>query len=136
MKLCDDRDGTESYTINGGRLGTGSARWQWFEGSCGAGRLIGEGNSIKIRQPEKTTTYFVRPDGDATVCREFTIQVDKAAVLPESIMGPVTACPGEQFTLSAKGGKITEWDAMGVVRPTGRVICCFRTGGGQPGHHG
>ncbi len=61
--------------VNGGTLGT-NANWRWYSSSCG-GTSIGSGNSITVN-PNATTTYFVRAEGDCNVtsCVSITITVN------------------------------------------------------------
>ncbi|MFT3700924.1 MAG: T9SS type A sorting domain-containing protein [Agriterribacter sp.] len=65
----------------GGSLGT-NAVWRWYRNSCGD-TLIGTGTSISVT-PSKTTTYYVRAEGDCntTTCAQVTITVTSCVVLP------------------------------------------------------
>ena len=53
-----------------------SAKWKWYKGTCGTGRSIANGTSIKIKDSKKPRTYFVRAEGgcSSTNCRSIYIE--------------------------------------------------------------
>lgn len=108
MKVCAIAGSRYRYAVSGGRLGSDSKAWQWYEGTCGSGKLVATGNTVEITAPAQTTTYFVRPDADASVCRQFTIEVIPATVLPSGISAPPTVCHDDPFQLTIVGGQLSE----------------------------
>jgi hypothetical protein len=67
--------GNTNISVTGGSLGTG-ASWKWYTGGCENGTYIGTGATINVN-PQTTTTYFVRAEGDCgnTTCVYVTVTV-------------------------------------------------------------
>lgn len=68
-----------TLTASGGSSGAG-ATFEWFEGGCGSGSVIGTDAALTV-SPAVTTTYYVRRVGtaDCTVpsdCLEITVEVN------------------------------------------------------------
>lgn len=66
--------------VAGGSLGQG-AKWEWYKGNCGSGKLIGTGHSITIKT-KREEEYFVRATGSCneTECLGVLITPKKAHV--------------------------------------------------------
>ena len=108
LKVCTGLQQKGKYSISGGRLGTGSSTWEWYEGKCGSGKLIGRGKEIDILLPELTKNYYVIPDSDREICKTFMIEVFRAAQLPEKIILPDFICSNKPFVLKIEGGKLND----------------------------
>jgi hypothetical protein len=104
FKKCVSFDSPLKFTLQGGKLGTGSRSWTWYEGECGSGKLIHRGNELTIN-PYRTTTYYVQPDNNRTACRQFTIEVGDMPVLPERLTSVTTACYNQVITVEAVGAR-------------------------------
>ncbi|PLX05862.1 MAG: hypothetical protein C0596_15280, partial [Marinilabiliales bacterium] len=93
-----------TLTAVGGTNGTG-ATYQWYEGGCGSGAVLGTGVSLLV-SPASTTTYYVRRTGtcNTTSCVSVTVTVNTESTAPTSISGTTTICNGDNTTLTAVGG--------------------------------
>ncbi len=101
-----------AVTLNaqGGTLGDG-ANWQWYQGSCG-GIYIGSGNGLVVN-PNTTTTYFVRAEGNCnnTACQSVTVFVNELSTTPSSVTASnLSVCPGGNTTLTVNGGNLVAGD--------------------------
>ena len=90
-------------TISGGSNGSG-ATYQWYEGGCGIGSIIGTGPSI-APSPTTTTTYYVRRRGSLpcnviTACASVTVNVSTPS--PPTVSDEFI-CPGQSATFTATG---------------------------------
>ena len=90
-------------TIDGGLNGSG-ATYQWYEGACGVGPVIGTGPSI-APSPASTTTYYVRrvgisPCNIVTNCASVTVNVNPTN---PPVVSDESVCPGETATFTASG---------------------------------
>lgn len=94
-----------------GRLGKGG-KWVWYADKCGdkSKKINVRGNGTQIEvTPTKTTTYYVRAEGDANVteCVEFTVDYRELSELPDQIdVSNFTVCRGEKVVLSINGGSL------------------------------
>jgi|GEM_PF-2703459 len=86
------------FDVNAG-LGNG-ADWEWYTGSCG-GASIGSGTSITVN-PNVTTTYYVRGEGDCgnSDCQSITVTVNNPPSATAINDGPLT-CANPSVILSA-----------------------------------
>ncbi len=69
-----------TLTANGGSLGVGAV-WNWYEGGCGTGAILGSGTTLTITPATSGThTYFVRAQGtcNTTPCETISIAVKTA----------------------------------------------------------
>ncbi len=90
--------------VNGGFLGTG-ATWKWYSGSCG-GTYVGSGNTLTV-DPEKSTTYYLRAEGDANTTQCVTHTVTMLSVKPSSVSASKTSIePGGSALLTVEGGSL------------------------------
>ncbi|MCB9187956.1 MAG: gliding motility-associated C-terminal domain-containing protein [Flavobacteriales bacterium] len=99
--------GNVTLSTNGGTL-IGADDWVWYEGGCGAGASIGNGNSISTN-PTGTTTYFVRAEGVCgnSSCTDVTITTYALSNDPVSVIASdASICPGDNTTLSVIGGSL------------------------------
>ena len=101
-----------SVTLNvvGGTLGDG-ATWEWYQGSCG-GIYLGSGANIVVN-PNATTTYFVRAEGNCnnTTCENTTVIVNALSSAPSSVTASsFSVCPGGNTTLTVNGGNLISGD--------------------------
>lgn len=110
LKRCIGDTRTSNFSLKAGKLGTGSKKWNWYEGECGSGRMIHSGNEISL-SPSQTTAYYVQPDNNPQVCKAFMIEVGNAPVLPEKIIANAIACANEIISLEAvgKNEETTKW---------------------------
>ena len=76
LNICEGS--SSQLIVTGGTLGTG-ANWQWYEGACGSGTIVGSGDSL-IVNPTTTTVYYVRAEGscDTTACVSAVVNVTQA----------------------------------------------------------
>ena len=96
--------------VFGGKLGY-NANWAWYEDACGSIKL-GVGKVLTVI-PKKTTTYFVRAEGqtNTTACVSLTVNVEEESIEPVSIAGNLVVCYGETTQLTVEGGRL----AMGAA---------------------
>jgi hypothetical protein len=93
--------------LNGGYLATG-ATWVWYTGACGQNKLT-TGESIEV-QPDKTTRFFVRAEGNTGTsdCVDFTVEVVKRSEKPIGVAASRnTVCKGESVALTIVGGHLS-----------------------------
>ncbi len=94
-------------TAIGGSEGSG-ANYEWFEGGCGAGSIIGSEETITV-SPTQTTTYYVRRVGNTTCtsstsCASFQVTVDEPPTAPTGVSGGGVVCTGYAATFTVVGG--------------------------------
>jgi hypothetical protein len=96
--------GSATLTASGGTAGDG-ATFQWYEGGCGTGTLLGTGASITV-SPTVTTSYFVRRSGtcNTTTCVSASVTILSESTAPTAISGNAPICNGGSATLTASGG--------------------------------
>lgn len=111
FKRCINSEIESRFILEGGRLGTNSRNWKWYEGICGSGRLIHTGNVLAVA-PKKTTSYYVQPDNNSSVCKAFTVEVGNVPDLPNTITAPQLVCAGNFITIEAVGTKASgvQWN--------------------------
>lgn len=102
FRRCISSDIPSVFILKGGKLGTGSKNWKWYEGVCGSGRLIHTGSSVELR-PSRTTQYYVQPDNNNTVCKSFVVEVGLVPALPEKLVSNEMACRNEAIVIEAVG---------------------------------
>jgi gliding motility-associated-like protein len=99
-----------TLTAQGGTLGDG-ATWEWYQGSCG-GIYLGSGNSLAVN-PNSTTTYFVRAEGNCNItsCQSVTVIVNSLSSAASSVTASsFSICPGSTTTLTVNGGNLVAGD--------------------------
>lgn len=107
-KLCTIAGTKEKYYVSGGRLGTGSKKWLWYEINGSSEKQIGTGPSIYIPTPGNTTTYYVRPDAEPSVYTKFTVEVVSPTILPLQIIAPDEVCHDKAFNVKLNTGNLSE----------------------------
>jgi len=100
---------TTTLSFNGGNDGSG-ATYEWYEGGCGNGAIIGTGVTIDVT-PSSSTSYYVRrvgigPCSTPTNCANISINVQTPPTAPTNISSSAgnTICVGTNTTLSFSGG--------------------------------
>lgn len=113
-KVCSNESKQVTLEVNGGRIGEGTngikADWVWRIDNE-SGSIIGKGKKIIINQPQKTTTYFVSPEGANKVAGIFhTIYVVAPSDLTNaSIFTNLTSiCEGQKVSFELRGAKLGE----------------------------
>ena len=95
---CEDDIIGKKYTIIGGKLGTKSKNWVWYEKTNNFSVKLGIGKDF-ILNPKKTTKYFVTPDNNPETIKEFEITVHALPRLPISISGEDESCLNDLIQL-------------------------------------
>jgi hypothetical protein len=99
--------GLVNLKVHGGSLGS-NAKWVWYEGACGTGSFVGEGESIQLNI-STTTTFYVRAEGTCnnTSCESVTVEVSEFSSAPTLIAATAdSVCKGGKVTLSISGGSL------------------------------
>lgn len=111
-KVCSNESKAITLEVVGGRTGEGAngknAEWTWRT-SNESGSIIGRGEKIKIDQPQKTTTYFVSPEGANKVAGVMhTVEVvDPSDLTNASILNNLSnICEGQKVSFELIGAKL------------------------------
>ena len=112
FEICNNEIGKRFlYSVVGGKLGSNSKNWVWYEMVNNSNHLLGTGKSLYI-YPSKTTTFFVAPDNNISVSKEFTVKILPPIDIPTSILAVNEVCNGRDLELSYSGSKFdtsTHW---------------------------
>lgn len=93
-------------TMKGGSL-TSNARWVWRQDGCD-GPVVGTGTQIRV-SPEKTTTYYVRGEGQDgnTECQVFTLTIAAASTAAIGIDVLSRTNLNDSLRLAVQGGSLS-----------------------------
>ena len=100
-----------TLNVSGGSLGTG-ASWNWYEGGCGTGGVIGTGPSITVTPATSGNhIYYVRAEGDCGNSNCASVSVFVIVTPPSgtvhftaSITDGCVSAPASTFSVNAVSG--------------------------------